>query len=241
MKSAASLWIILVALLFSCGKNSEKQARELVGRSIAAHGGTEAWEEIATLKFRKKTRLYHEDGTLESELDQKIEFRFKPRLEGEINWVKDSITHVIIWDGDVTRYFMGENEVKNPGFLASKKKEFEAAVLAVGAPWRILDQEAALGYEGQKTLENERLVKAVRLDSTGVASQIQFYFDPNSAMMVGSETQSGSSPTLTYNLGYAEVGGLKLPGQSESWALDESGRKRFLRAEFLYSEYEVLK
>lgn len=241
MKSPLNLWLLLLVLLFSCGKNPEKQARELVGRSIAAHGGAEAWEKITTLKFRKKTRLLAEDGAVESELDQRVEIRMKPYLEGKITWEKDSMTHVLTWDRQQMRYFMGENEIRNLGFLASKRKEFDAAFFEVSQPWGILDELSAPRYEGLQTLENGREAEVVQLDSAGGAELSLFYFDPKSAVMIGRQLTQGNSRALIYYLGYAEVEGLKLQAQSESWEVDENGKKRFLRAEFLYSEYEVLR
>ncbi len=240
MKPQLSLWLLLcMVFFFSCGKSPERQARELIERSIEAHGGAEVWENISSLKFRKKTRLIQEDSTVESESDERMEFRFKPYLEGKITWEKDSLKHVSTWDGAQMRYFMGENEVKNAGFLASKRKEFDAALHAVAQPWQLLDGETVPKYEGQKTLENGRLVESIRVDHGSEGDVRYYYFDPKSAVMVGSEVHMKEERILVYNLGYVEIEGLKMRGQVDSWSVNGKSERLFLRAEHLYSEYEI--
>lgn len=239
MKSPLSLWVFLCLFLFSCGANPEKQARELLDRSIEAHGGAEPWEKIVSLKFRKQARLLNEDGSVESELTQQMEFRFKPNFEGKITWTKDSIQHVSTWDGMRMRYFMGENEVENPGFLAAKRKEFDTEFYLVAQPWKLLDEETVPIYEGKKSLENGRLVEVIRIDFGPESDVWYYYFDPKSAVMVGSEIHGKDQRTLVYNLGYVENDGLKLQGQRDSWRVNEKGERLFLSAEHLYSDYQI--
>ncbi len=233
------LFLLFLSFLFSCGTSPEKEALSLIKRSVEAHGGAEAWEKITSLKFKKSTRLNREDGSVESEMDQLIEFRFKPRLEGEITWEKDSIKHVLSWDGVQMRYFMGENEVRNPAFLASKKKDFDAAYYTLSQPWGLLGDGATLTYEGQKTLENGKTVESVRVDYGPDTDVWFYYFDPNSAVMVGNEVHAKDHRSLIYDLGFVEHGGIKLHGQRDSWRIDERGNRLFLRAEYVYSDYEI--
>lgn len=241
MKSSLSLCVLLCALLFSCGKSPERQGRELVDRAIAAHGGADAWEEISVLKFNKRTRLLREDGSVESELNQHMEFRLKPNVEGKITWTKDGLEHVSTWDGVRMRYFMGKNEVENTGFLASKKKGFDMEFYAVAQPWKLLNEKTTPIYEGQKTLENGRLVEVIRMDYGPEADVWYYYFDPKSAVVVGSEVHMKDQKMLTYNLGYSDVERLKVQGQSDRWTVNEKGEKLFVNAEYLYSDYQITK
>lgn len=235
-------FLVFLGLIFqfSCGNSPEKQARELLEKSMTVHGSAEKWSEITSLKFRKMTRLLHEDGSVESELDQWHEFRFKPYFEGKITWTKDSISHVSTWDGAQMHYFMGENEVKNEGFLASQKKDFDAAFYAVAQPWKLLDEKGKLIYEGQKTLENGKSVEVIRVDYGPDSDIWWYYFDLETAEMVGNEIQLKDHRSLVYNLSFEKVEGFKLHGKRESFRVNEQGEKLFLRAEYRYSEYEIL-
>lgn len=234
--------LFLVALFVlnnSCTPNPEKEAKALLEKSINAHGGLEAWNGLSSLKFRKWTRLVDEDGSVESELDQWHEFRFQPYFEGKITWTKDSITHVSIWDGFKMSYFMGENEVKNVDFLASKRKDFDAAFYAVAQPWKLLDEGTKLSHEGQKTLENGNLVEVIRVKYGPDADIWWYYFDPVSFEMIGNEVQLEDHQSLVYNLTFEAVESFKLHGKRESWRVNDKGEKLFLRAEYRYSDYEI--
>jgi hypothetical protein len=241
MKPSLFLWILACGLVFSCSENPEKQGRELVDRSILAHGGEDAWREISILKFNKRTRILREDGTVESEQNQQMEYRLKPNFEGKITWSKDSMEHVSTWDGAKMRYFMGENEVENPGFLTSKKRDFDAEFYAVAQPWKLLDNGIIPVYEGQKTLENGRLVDVLKIAQGTEADVRYYYFDPQSAIMVGNVVQMKNQKLLTYHLGYLDLEGMKVQGQSDRWQVDEKGEKLFLRAEYIYSDYQIIK
>lgn len=231
--------IILIILSSSCTPSPEKEAKTLLEKSIAAHGGSVAWNSISSLKFRKWTRLLTEDGSVESELVQWHEFRFQPYFEGKITWTKDSITHVSIWDGAQMSYFMGENEVKNESFLASKKKEFDAAFYSVAQPWKLQDEGAKLAYEGQKTIESGNLVEAIRVEYGPETDIWWYYIDPVSFEIIGNEVQLKDHRSLVYNLSFEEVEGFKFHGKRESWRVNDNGEKRFLRAEYRYSDYEI--
>jgi hypothetical protein len=240
MKSIIRLLLLLgIVIPFSCAKSPEDQATALLEKSMEAHGGAEKWSKLSSLKFRKWTRLLREDGTVESESDQWHEFRFDPYFEGKISWVKDSVAHVAAWDGSRMSYFMGENEVKNEGFLTSKKKDFDAAFYTVAQPWKLLDEEAKLIYEGQKTLESGELVEVIRVDYGPDSDVWWYYFDPETAEMVGNEIQLKDHRSLVYNGSVEEVNGLKLHGKRESYRVNDQGEKLFLRAEYRYSEYEI--
>ncbi len=237
----SSFLIAAITLLGSCSTSPERQARLLLEKSIAAHGKLGAWNEMNSLKFRKWTRMLNQDGSVESELDQWHEFRFQPYFEGKITWTKDSITHVSIWDGSKMSYFMGENEVKNESFLGAKKKDFDAAFYAVAQPWKLLDEGTKLSFEGQKTLENGSLVDVIRVDYGSEADTWWYYFDPVTFEMIGNEVQLKDHRSLVYNMSFEEVEDFKLHGKRESWRVNEKGEKLFLRAEYKYSDYQILK
>jgi hypothetical protein len=242
MKPFLRLLILLSFLTqFSCTKSPEQQAQDLLDKSIKAHGGQEAWENLSQLKFRKWTRLLDENGNVESELDQWHEFRFQPFFEGKISWEKDSIEHVISWDGAKIRYQMGGNDVQNEGFLASKKKDFDAAFYTVAQPWKLMDKGGKLIYEGKRTLENGAEVESIRVDYGPDSDTWWYFFHPVTSLMVGNEVQLKDHRSLVYDISEEEVQGLKLHGTRESWRVNEKGERLFLRAEYRYSDYQVEK
>lgn len=232
--------IFLLVLFASCTPSPEQQAKDLLQKSIKAHELSNSWGNIKAIKFRKWTRLLDENGAIESETDQLNEFRLTPFFEGKISWEADSITHVSTWDGSKMRYTMGGNEVQNADFLAQKKKDFDAAFYALAQPWKLLDEGPKLSYQGQKTIENGTVIEVIAVDYGVDTDQWWYYFDPISFRMIGNEVQLKDHRSLIYNLTYDESSGLLMHGTRESFRVNEAGERLYLRAEYRYSDYEIL-
>jgi hypothetical protein len=240
MNTKITGFILFVILLAGCTSSSERQAKDLLQKSILAHETSNSWDNLKAIKFRKWTRLLDENGNVESETDQLNEFRLVPFLEGKISWEVDSVMHVSTWDGLVMRYSVGGNEIKNPDFLAQKKKDFDAAFYALAQPWKLLDEGPKLSYKGQKTLENGKLVEVIAVDYGVDADQWWYYFDPKSFRMIGNEVQLKDHRSLIYNLSYDETSGMLMHGTRESFRVKESGERLYLRAEYRYTDYELV-
>ena len=230
---------ILILLVFGCAKNPEKEAKEILQKSMEAHGGAAKWEDLKSLKFKKWTQLLTDSGTVENDLSQELEFRMKPFFEGKITWTKDSVQHVSIWDGSKMSYFLGGNEVQNSGFLDSKKSDFDAAFYAVAQPWKLLDEEAFLIYEGQKKLENGVLVEVVRVDYGPESDIWWYYFDPLTFLLLGNEVQLKDHRSLIYTTTNEQADALIMHGERVSYRVNEKGEKLYLRASYRYSDFEV--
>jgi hypothetical protein len=240
MKKYPPLFFLVIAwMLGSCTSSPEKQAKDLLQKSIAAHEKGNSWSNISTIKFRKWTRLLIEDGSIESEADQWNEFRIKPYFEGKIYWTKDSLAHVSTWDGSKMTYLMGGNEVYNADFLAQKKKDLDAAFYAFAQPWKLLDEGASLSLEAQKTLENGKLVNVILVDYGPNSDMWWYYFDPVTHLMIGNEVQLKDHRSLIYNGTFDESSGMLLHGDRESYRVNEQGKKLYVRAEYRYSDYEL--
>jgi hypothetical protein len=231
--------LVCLVLVFACSESPERKAQKILEKAIEAHGGQDAWDKISVLEFRKWTLLRGENGEVESELDQYHEFRFKPYFEGKITWTKDSIPHVLSFDGANISYFMGGNEVKNESFLASKKKDFDAAFYTVAQPWKLMDGGGTLIYEGQKTLENGQTVESIKVDYGPESDTWWYYFDAESFLMAGSEVQLKDHRSLVYDISMEQSDGMKLHGKRESRRIGGQGQKLFLRAEYQYSDYII--
>lgn len=231
--------MILSIFIYGCSNNAEKKARNIIQKSLEAHGGEDKWGDLKYLKFNKWTKLLTDSGRVESELDQVMEFRFDPYFEGKISWIKDSVSHISIWDGSNMSYFLGGNEIQNSGFLKSKKLDFDAAFYAVAQPWKLHDEGAILSYDGQKILENGILVEVVRVDYGPDSDIWWFYFDSNSFLLVGNEVQLKDHRSLIYTITYEQEGGFVLHGARESHRVDQEGNKLYLRADYSYTNFEV--
>jgi len=224
----------------ACGTNSSQQAELLLEKSIEAHGGQEAWSQVEKISFRKWTQLLKEDGSIESETDQLQEFRLLPRFEAKISWMSDSLLHISSFDGKEMNYLIGDNEVKNPDFLATKREDIDAAFYVLAQPWKLLeDPGAKLIYKGIKTLSDQREVEVIEVDYGPEEDTWWYYFDPNTSLMIGNEVQLKDHRSLIFNLEADRSTPFILHGRRESFRVNEKGEKLYLRALYRYSDYQI--
>lgn len=234
-----SYMLLLLITFFACKPKEEREAIDLLGKAIEAHGGEKAFEDMSEIQFRKWTQLLDENGDVESETDQLIQFQLKPSLTGKITWEKDSIKHVIEFDGEQTSYKMGENSVQNSGFLQAKRKEFDAAYYVVMQPWMLLqDENVKLVYEGVRTVF-EKDVQVIRAEYGSDEDVWWYYFDSKTNLMAGNEVQLKDHRSQIENLSFSQAGNLKFYGQRESYRVDENGNRKFLRAIYSYSDFQL--
>ncbi|MEB2779787.1 hypothetical protein U3A58_05225 [Algoriphagus sp. C2-6-M1] len=225
--------------IFACTPSPEKQAQELVEKSIKAHELSKKWGNVTGIKFRKCTRLLDENGAIENEFEQWVEFRLKPYFEAKLTWTKDSVLHVSNFNGSRMSYQMGENSIENEGFLKAKRAEINAAFLAFAQPWKLTDEHARLAYEGQKTLDDGKSVESSRVDFGADSVVSWVYFDPISSKIVSNEQHAKDHKSLIETTSYDESTGLVLAKERKSFRINEAGKKGFLQAEYLYSDYEL--
>ncbi|SFT86966.1 hypothetical protein SAMN04489724_2454 [Algoriphagus locisalis] len=239
MNYKSLLSIVLSLFFLSCTPSPEEEAQALVEKSIEAHELSKKWENVAAIRFKKLTRLLDEDGAVESESEQWVEFRLKPYFEAKLTWAKDSISHIVNFNGSKMSYQMGENSIQNEGFLKVKKAEIDAAYFSFAQPWMLADEDVNLIYEGQKTLEKGELAESIRIE-LGLDSESKWiYFDPNSARIVAAERHTKGQNNLIETISYDETSGLLLAKEQKVFKLDGNGNTQFSQAEYLYSDYQV--
>jgi hypothetical protein len=217
-------------------------AVRLIGKSIEAHGGQNSWESLQSFSMQKESRLFMENGEIESFSQQEIEFRLSPFFETKMTWEKDSILHRLIFDGIKTRYWMGENEIQNEGFLSSKKKDIDAAYYVMTKPFDLLDLGKNLTYIGLTKLPDGSEVETVKvIDGDPNDSQTDiwwYYFDPETFRLIAYKAKTSDHFSLVYNLEWDNSTGILFPAKRESYRVDSLGNHLYLRASYSYRNYK---
>lgn len=235
--------LLICFALLSCKPTSERKAINLISKSIEAHGGSERWENVESITFLKETKLFHADSSLENELFQEIEIRFKPNWEIRMSWEKDSIPHKALFDGKRTRYWLGENEIQNEDFLKSKKRDLDAAGYVITKPFDLLTGDKQIEYKGLVLLPDGKEYESVRVvdgpHSSSNADIWVYYFNPSDSRLTAYSVKTSGHTSLVFNDGWDVFGGLILPLRRKSYRLLESGEIEYLRAEYEFSEYHI--
>lgn len=237
-----SIAISLLLFVLSCSPGRDKEAISLIEKSIEAHGDQKAWDRLQGFSMEKESRLYFQDGQIESHSLQQNEFRLKPYFEARMSWEKDSITHKVIFDGIRTQYLMGENEIQNEGFLRSKKKDIDAAYYVMTKPFDLFDFGKNLTYLGLSKLPDGRDVETVQVidgDPDDPNTDIWwYYFDRETFRIVAYKAKTSDHFSMVYNLEWDDATGILFPAKRESYRVDSLGNHLYLRAEYAYRNYK---
>ncbi|MCH6236801.1 hypothetical protein [Cognataquiflexum rubidum] len=230
-------------MVTNCNLSSERKALAIIKKSILAHGSVDLWNSIESFTLQKETWLYLENGEVENHIIQEIEFRQKPFFEAKMSWVKDSIIHRIVFDGTRTKYLMGENEIKNEGFLANKKKDIDAAYYVLTKPFNLLEQGKNLEYQGITKLADGRVVETVQVidgDPENPTVDIWWYFfDTQSFQIVGYRVKTSDHFSMVYNQEWDNSTGILFPKIRESYRVDSLGNHLYLRAKYQFKNFSI--
>ena len=244
MKSRLIIFLLIPSIiLIFCTSCLKDKGIMIIEKSIDAHGGAEAWNELETFSLQKESWLYLENGEVESHVFQDIEFRQKPFFEGKLSWEKDSLVHQLIFDGVRTRYWMGENEIQNEGFLANKKKDIDAAYYVLTKPFDLLGGNKNIEYQGVSSLADGREVETVQVidgDQKDPSVDIWwYYFDKDSFLIVGYKVKTSGHFSMVYNTDWDNSTGIHFPKKRESYRVDSLGNHLYLRAKYDFKSFKV--
>lgn len=242
--------LILTCLVAGCAslKNpysniQDETAQQLIEKSIAAYGGLENWNAIEYLSFEKWYALYDEHG--EEEVNVMQEHHYTPqKIYMTWNSEGDKIEQSKVGE-DYRKLINGEGD--SSARLQAVKNSILASTFVMNFPYNLLDKGSTISYEG----ETEFMDKAVHIIKAEYFPESQkhhttkdiwwHYIDKESYLSLGYKVKHLDHISLVKNTSFHTVDGFVLPHKRESFRVDGNGQELFLRAEYEYSGYSVLK
>jgi len=219
--------------------------KSTLDQTFTSMGGLENWQNIKSLKFRKKTILYLESGAIEKSSDQIHHYENKSFGKVNISWKDNQDHHQIqLVNGEVSKSI--NQQIDESANKTSLKSTIAAATFVMSVPFKLMDEGAALSYEGIQKIQNGKEVHVVKATYNPVTfknhtkSDIWWhYFDKNSYEQIGYMVRLNDHNSYIENLTYERVGGFLFTTSRKSWRVDENGEKLYVRAEYEYSDFEV--
>ena len=241
LKVSRSLNILFVVILIACqsSRNEDQDlAVTVVNRSIAKHGGLEAWKAIQRISYAKTTSLFDSVGNEESKVSQHYRYEFQPELKGQITWLENSDTVKILYEKGLGKKCLNDSLVISETNQATRN--MLSSIFVLFQPFKLLDEGTVLTYEGQDTLRNGLRVHVVRADySTEKSDPWWFYFDVEDDKLVANCVHHNGRFSWIENLTFDSLTGLVLHKHRKSYFTDSLRNIHYLRAEYFYSDYEI--
>lgn len=229
--------LLILLLLFSCVKTDEEKAKVIVSNSIKAHGGMKAYDNLNSISFIKRTKLYRADGSIESDITQKQSFQLQPDFLTKIEWEKDSQKHKIFYNG-IKAIKTVEGQLINDSTEISKaENSAKAASYVFFQPFKLLKDDTILIFDGETDLNDSTDVFIVKVNYNNETStdQWKYYFNEDGLLVANSVFLSDHN-SLIENLEYQKASGLIFNKYRKSYRIDTLLNKQYLRAEYWYDD-----
>ncbi len=225
-----------ILLLLGACKNNPNPV-EIVMKSLEAHGGIEKWQHAKELTYLKTTILYDSTGAIEKKIIQTHKNTFQPDFEAKMQWQEGTVAKIVMYKDNKTNVFYNDS-LQNDARLEEKYyKDIIAANYVIWQPYKLLDKEANLSYEGQDILEDGKqveVIKATYFDEGAVKTTWWYYFDAETYRLSGNMVHHGTTYSYIKNIKYENQTGLFLNAERKSYMTDSLRNIKYLRAHYMY-------
>ncbi|WP_405208650.1 hypothetical protein [Aquimarina sp. LLG6339-5] len=232
--------IISVILLSLQSCKNELGPKEIILKSLEAHGGLEKWNSAKELSYKKTTILYDSLGVIEKKIIQTHKNTFSPKFKAEMVWVENTIQKKVVLEDDIISVYFDNSIQGDPELKEKYYKSIIAANYVIWQPYKLLDEEVTLSYVGIDTIDSKEVyvVKVAYFNDDGSpANTWWYYFDALTYMLVGNMVNHGTTYSYIVNTKYEDKTGLSLNAERKSYMTDSLRTPIFLRADY---SYEIL-
>lgn len=231
----------LLFVFFGCEKE-KLTADVIVQNAIEAHGGAEAWQKIKQISFDKETKLFREDGSVESHIEQFQLFQQNNSLFGKIEWEQKEDDIVIVFDRETVTKRVNDTLINDPSELTKAKSSFFAAQYVINQPFSLLNENVSLELKGIELI-NGRKAYAVAIKYEGDtkdSNQWTYYIDTETYEVAANKVVLKDHTSWVENLTYDTLTDFKMNAHRKSYRLNDKGEKMYLRAEYWYRNYDII-
>jgi len=234
-------FFIMTSLVFISCQDKVLSVRQIVEKSIEAHGGLDSWNNVKQFSFDKETTLFYEDGSLELKTDQFQLFRLQPSLFGKIEWEHDANDIVITYDNKVSKS-INDSIITSSDELEKAKNSFFAAQYVIVQPFALLDEDVELTLKGQVDLGERKAyeVSVKYANDTELSNKWSYFFDTQTFEVIANKVELSDHTSWVENLTFDTTSEFKFNAHRKSYRLNNAGEKTYLRAEYYYSNFEVV-
>ncbi len=207
------------------------KAGDVVRRSIAYHGGWQAWDAKRTMTFKKTTTKFKDDGGADNVRVQMHQYMMHPGPKMRMSWDDKGQKVVMVNHGwEAWKTIDGKNMPSTTDRNGARNSTFGAHYV-VSMPFKLTDRGVHLKYLGTEKLNGiltDRIL--VTYDKgAGDAGGLHtwwYYFDAKTGRLVANMLKYDASRYDWTEYGdEKEVAGIRFPMLRTSYHADEEGRK----------------
>jgi hypothetical protein len=229
--------VLLCAISFlGCSKVTSESGRDIVNKSIETHGGHETFQELESVSFTKTTRLYNEDGSLESENFQEQSFTLIPEYSLIMKWMDGNDEHQITYDRNTLIKLVDDVKIEDQEAIANALTLALSAEYVFFQPFKLLDNKGQLSYEGKQMVRDsiEASVVGISYKDDSPSSDVWRYYFNENYRLVAASVKHNNRISLIENMDFQTYKGILFNKVRKSYFIDSAFQKKQLRAEYHY-------
>lgn len=235
--------LCLILILLGCENNSKKEPIDIINASIEAHGGMDNWNAIKNISYSKRIVMYFPDGSVESEVTQKIKYVFKPKFSGKMRWEQNGVNYQLVFDGNATQVFMDGVASRDTAITDKYFAEFMATYYVFAQPFKLLENKANRAYEGETVLENGTPADVIKVtypsQNNEPSDEWWYYFDTKTRRLSANMVHHKKGYSYIKNTKYQIVNSMLFNAERKSYNVDSSRNVQYLRADYFLSDLEI--
>jgi hypothetical protein len=233
----------LILILLGCQNTTKKEPIDIINASIEAHGGMDNWNAIKNISYSKRIVMYLPDGSVESEITQKIKYVFKPKFSGKMRWKQSGVNYQIVFDGNASQLFMDGVESQDTALANKYFAEFMASYYVFAQPFKLLENKANRTYEGETILENGTPADVIKVtyptQNNEHSDEWWYYFDTKTQQLTANMVHHKKGYSYIKNTKYQSVNSLLFNAERKSFNVDSLRNIQFLRADYFLTDLEI--
>ncbi len=248
------LSVLTILLLSGCSSYSklseqpfmhkDPDVSRILYRAFIHAGSVEKYQNLESISYKKRTILYHADGTKESDVTQFHEYQMAAALSATIFWMKDGERHSIEYkEGAGHKYVNGE---PIDGSSDSATQSFLSAHYVLFMPFKLADENIVLSYEGQDKLQSGVTVDVIKAiynpdnhSNHSTDDTWWYYFDAETGAYEGSMVYHAPTYAFIENTVKDKELPLVMNNYRKSYRVDKDRNIEYLRGEFFYEDYQM--
>lgn len=233
--------LFLFPIASGCQHQTGNKAEILVMDSIDAHGGMKLYNGLSAVSFTKTTRLFLEDGSVESEVIQKQSFQLRPDRKIQIEWLVEDARHLIFYDGSKAIKTINGKVVKDSLELVKAHNMAKASAYVFFQPFELINENTILTLESDTELNDSITAQTVSVTYDGddeTSDKWRYYFNQDDLLIANSVILTDHN-SLIENLEFQNIGGLIFNKYRKSYRVDKALNKKYLRAEYFYEDISI--
>ncbi len=222
---------------FEVTPNEDYVGPEFLAQVMTASGGKENYKNIERITFKKNVKLYGEDGAIELDRSELHSYDYTRDTNRIIQWKEDGEVFNLI-EKD-TALFRTKNSVLDTTITReSLQSNLDAATFVLGLPFTLDTDSSTKVYKGITSFESQEAHELeVRFaDSDDIW---KLYYSPENLTWLGYWVKTSDHYSVVINNEMMDVKGMTFPRKRKSYRTDSLKSKEYLRAEYLYSNFEI--